>query len=697
MLYNVSLRQLSKTSPRTVLRLESVGIRSIQDLLDTYPFRYEDYATRISIKEISSYPLFTEERDVFTLFNKKKVTVQGIVAKKSNVFTRRGFSMQKIIIADASGQTTLTWFNQPFLLTLFKEGSAVAVAGSIKSANGLVFLQPETYEIITEEQDAIHTGRIVPVYSAIPGVSTRTLREKIYTAIKLFGEEISEYLPEDVVKKNTLEPMENVLKELHFPSSFEAAQQARQRVSFNELFSIQLKTKLVRKEWQKQKVEIKMDFTQSDKIDKFISLLPYVLTGAQKKATNEILKNMTASYPMNRLLQGDVGSGKTIVAAAAALFAFYHKRKSLYMAPTEILAQQQFASLTSIFSALDATERPKVSLITGSSKKTTQDSIDADIVVGTHALISSKREFDNVGLVIVDEQHKFGVIQRAALKKKATQPHLLSLTATPIPRTVLLTLYGELDISTIDEFPRGRKQIKTYYIPEHKRTDAYTWIKKDLAQSHQMFVVCPFIDQSETETLQSVKSATQEADRIKNIFKEYSVALLHGRLKPAEKEDIMQRFSNGKLDILVSTPVVEVGIDVPNATIILIEGAERFGLAQLHQLRGRVGRADVQSYCLLFSTAHSEPVHKRLLTFCATHDGFELARYDLKHRGGGNIFGTQQHGYSPVALDILLDARLIAQVQDACETFIKKRYSYKDFPYLQRRLDALHIEEIAQN
>lgn len=698
MLYDIGLKKLPKTSPRTVSRLESAGIISVGDLIETIPFRYEDYRSVIQIGSIAHHFL-TQEEDIVenNLVSTGKVTIEGTIEKKTNIFTRRGFSMQKITVKDDSGQSTITWFNQPFLLRLFSEGSTIAISGAIKNNNGAIVLQPENYEVLVEGQSRIHTGRIVPIYSSIPGISTRTLREKMHAAVMLYGNMAEEILPKEIVENFTTKSMSAVFKNLHFPENIEVLKEVRERMSFNELFSIQLKTKLVRKEWEEKSIGEPMNKQKIIDVRSFIENLPYKLTNAQARSVEEILENMSGPHPMNRLLQGDVGSGKTIVAFAAAYFSFLNDKKVLYMAPTEILAQQHFKTMSALCELLPVENRPRLCLMTQSHKPSKDEFNEAGVVVGTHALLTSKHEFSEIGLVIIDEQHKFGVMQRGALKKRNIQSHMLSLTATPIPRTVLLSLYGELDVSIIDEFPKGRKEIKTYLAPEEKRLSAYTWMKKELDQKHQIFIVCPFIEQSESETLQSVKAATEEIKKIKSEFKNYSVELLHGKLKPDEKDSIMKLFSEGSLDILVSTPVVEVGIDVPKATVIVIEGAERFGLAQLHQLRGRVGRSNLQSHCVLFTTSTNEKAQKRLQFFSKTHDGFELARFDLSHRGGGNIFGTQQHGYSPIALETLLDTKIIEKVQRACDQFLDLNYSFKDFPYLTKRLAAFQYEAIAHN
>ncbi len=696
MLYNSPLEGIAKTSSRTLKHFHTAGIATIQDLLELFPFRYEDYRTYVNIADLTGALLNKEndEEAENNLISKGKITIKGTIIKKNNVYARR-LSLQKVTLADESGTTTLTWFNQPYLINMFKPGLELQVSGSIKEMHGF---QPESYEIVIPERENVHTGRIVPVYSSVPGISGRTLREKMWIVVHTYKDEIEEVLPPEIVEKFAMPNIQRAFEQIHFPENLEILHEVRERMSFNELFTVQLKTKLVRKEWEEQTLEKVMGNAEAEKmVDACIKKLPFALTGAQQKTLKEIIADMKKTHPMNRLLQGDVGSGKTIVAAEAALFTHFHGQKTLYMAPTEILAHQQFLSFQKLSDIVDPAQKPTIALITSSSKTKDHDYENADIIIGTHALISSKRSFSDIGLVIVDEQHKFGVLQRGALKDKSLNAHMLSLTATPIPRTVLLTLYGELDISTIDEFPKGRKLIKTYVVPEHKRASSYEWIKKELLDGNQVFIVCPFIEQSEKETLQSVKAAAAEIKKMKEVFHEYSVELLHGRLKSAEKDDIMQGFSSGAYRVLVSTPVVEVGIDVPKATVIIIEGAERFGLAQLHQLRGRVGRSDLQSYCLLFSESTSEPALHRLQKFSKTHNGFELARYDLAHRGGGNMFGTQQHGFSSIALDTLLDPTFIDKVQKAAEIFISKHYKIQDFPYIAKKLSAFNIKNIAQN
>jgi ATP-dependent DNA helicase RecG len=455
-----------------------------------------------------------------------------------------------------------------------------------------------------------------------------------------------EFFPKEILQYNRLLDENIAYKNIHFPENKYLAKQARERLAFDELFIIQLSANIIKKQWEKETVgnQFFLSAPIKEKINQFIANLPFELTNAQKRVWLEIQNDLTKTKPMNRLLQGDVGSGKTIVCALASYLAYLNGFQSLIMAPTEILANQHYFTLTNLFSGLPL----KIGLQTGSKKitKKTKEIIENyDIIVGTHALINEKINFKKVGLVIIDEQHRFGVKQRALLKEKGINPHLLTMTATPIPRTIALTLYGELDLSIIDEMPKGRLPVKTYLVPNEKRDKGYQWIKDKIKETGgQVFIICPLIEESEVETMKSVKAATIEYEKIKKIFSPYKVGLLHGKMSAKEKDIILNDFKNRKFDILVSTPVVEVGIDIPNAVIMIIEGADRFGLAQLHQLRGRVGRGEKQAYCFLFTEKNDENTLKRLNFFAQNNNGLKLAEFDLQHRGPGEIYGTKQHG-----------------------------------------------------
>jgi len=454
---------------------------------------------------------------------------------------------------------------------------------------------------------------------------------------------------------------------------------------------------LIKKRWSKEQTTTPIHLTEQQKNDvkTFIERLPFSLTTAQLRATHEILGDLQKPNPMNRFLQGDVGSGKTVVAAIAAYAVFLNEKQTLIMAPTEILAIQHYGTISTLMKDLEI----KVALQTGSHKDITSKKTASsfDIIIGTHTLISAKYDFRDVGFVVIDEQHRFGVKQRALLKEKGINPHLLTMTATPIPRTVSLTLYSELDLSIIDELPKGRKRIKTYVTPPAKRSAGYQWIAKQITEEKiQAYIICPLIETSEHESMTSIKAAKEEYEHLKkNIFPFLNVALLHGKMKSKEKEEVMNQFSKGVFDILVSTSVVEVGVDVPNATIMLIEGCERFGLAQLHQLRGRVGRAEKQSYCLLFTT-HQNRNSSRLKFFAQTTSGLKLSEYDLKIRGPGEIYGTQQHGYSDLKIADLTDTKLVFEAKKAVDSYLKK-YSVDKTPKLKRIIDSYQLNLIDKN
>ncbi len=692
------ISSLPRTSPRTINVLRKLGINTFFDLIHYFPSRYEDYSRIVSIGDMMSTSPIDPVEQTDELFSHNKVTIKGRIMKFNTVFTRRGFTMQKAFIDDESGSTELTWFNQQYLRQVIKPGFYIAASGKVRLGNKGNEFVAESYEVseypITE---SIHSGRIVPIYPVTSGLSVKTLREKIFNVVSEFSGYIEEFLPKDFISEGGYDSASTTYRNIHFPENLDKAQQARKRIAFDEIFTLQLSSNITKKLWHEEKVRIKLEIKKHSKeLASFIQSLPFTLTNAQKRVLNDILHDLEQEQPMNRLLQGDVGSGKTIIAALAAYLIHLNNHTTLYMAPTEILAQQHFESFTKIFSLL---KKPiKISLVTGKKKPSREELDESSVIIGTHALLSAKHDFNSVGLVIVDEQHKFGVSQRAQLKEKGIHPHLLSMTATPIPRTVALTLYGELDISIIDEMPKGRVPVKTRLIAHSKRDKAYSWINDTIMKEQiQAFIICPFVDESNTDTLKSIKAVNTEYERLKkDIFPHLRMGLLHGKLKSQEKDDIMRSFAEGSLDILVSTPVVEVGIDVPNATIILIEGAERFGLAQLHQLRGRVGRSDKQSYCFLFETDETRENNKRLRYFETEHSGFKLAYFDLKSRGSGTVFGTQQHGLSDMRVATLDDEFLIEKSLQHAQDFIQ-RYKLDDFEELQTRINTLNMKRIARN
>ncbi len=680
-MYDTPIDQLPQTSALTLGRLKSIGINTFGDLLKYFPVRYADFSLIETINKLQVG---------------ESATVKGVVVSAKNSYTRRrGFTIQNILVDDDTGKIEITWFNQPYILRNIKEGMRIAVAGVVAKSSTGIKLEPKEYELTGDSKDTVHTGRIVPYYSEKRGLSSRLLREKISTVLTLTStsKPAPDPLPTKIRKKYNLIPQETAIRLIHFPPDLKSQESATYRLAFDEFFIIQLSAALTREKWKNEKdghaFEIKK---YENKILDFTKNLPFKLTDSQNKVIHEITKDLQNAYPMNRFLQGDVGSGKTVVAAIAALAAQLNGFQTLFMAPTEILANQHFSTLSSLFQKTSI----KVGLHTGSAK--INKSENYDIVIGTHALIQKTVNLGRVGLVVIDEQHRFGVRQRAKLKEKGINPHLLTMTATPIPRTVALTLYGELDISVIDQMPVGRIPIKTHLVPKIKRDKGYGWIADQVKDTgSQVFVVCPLIEESEHETMQTVRAATAEYEKLKTtIFKHLTVGLIHGKLKPAEKNQIMLDFQNKKYDVLVTTTVVEVGIDVANATIMLIEGAERFGLAQLHQLRGRVGRGAKKSYCFLFTETENEAVKNRLEYFAHTELGAQVAEYDFKHRGAGDIYGLRQHGASSLAIANLSDYALIKETQDSVSEFVKE-YKIEDFPELNQIIKNYQFDLIAKD
>jgi ATP-dependent DNA helicase RecG len=678
-LHEVPIEELPSTRPQTIKKLKALGISTLLDMLKYTPFRYEDYTRIVPIKDLKEG---------------ETVTVQGKILKFTPVSTRTRLTMQKARIADSSGELEITWFNQPYLLNILRSGMTISIAGNVKLFGNKLTLDPKEYEILQNlDQPLRHTGRLVPVYSTTHGLSTKLVREKMALLFEKYLDEEylenMEFLPEQIIEKFKLLPEGKAYDEMHFPATLAEAERARDRLAFDELFTVQLTSIMVKDQWKKDTVgnAFKLSGKKNGQaLAEFITKLPFELTGAQKNVTDYILNDLEKTTPMNRFVQGDVGSGKTVVAAIATYAAHINNFQTIIMAPTEILAQQHFNTISKLLEQYNM----RVGLHTRSHKliKKPQQLDEYDVIIGTHALLTEKISFKKVGLVVIDEQHRFGVAQRAALKAKGYNPHLLTMTATPIPRTVALTLYGELDLSVIDEMPKGRLPIKSAIVPDVKREKAYAWIN-DQIRDHgiQVFVICPLIEESETESMTSVKAATKEYEYLKKtVFKDKRVILIHGKMKAAEKDQVMADFKAKKFDILVSTSVVEVGIDIPNATIMIIEGAERYGLAQLHQLRGRVGRGDKQSYCFLFTTNNGQQYSKRLKYFAQTTNGMHLAEYDMQNRGVGEVYGTKQSGMDELQYADLTNLPLIESTKKAAELFFES-YRLDKYPELARRID----------
>lgn len=639
-------------------RLEAeLGIKNVWDLLEHYP---RDYIDRRKIKKIYQVGLSNEPE-----------TIQGEVVNQVDIPIKKANApkLAKIIIYDGTATASLVGFGKRagYLKISLPKKSRVLVSGKFERAYGEIQTTNFEYEVISDEEaELIHTGRIVPKYPltvelADSNISNRSMRRWIKAALDQFSDSIPELIPHESLRRLNLSSRRTAIKQVHFPDSESYLLQARRKLSFDELFLLELGLCLRKKRWQTE--ERAKPFDSNGKLlKKFISSLPFELTKAQIRAFGQVKADLSKSHPMNRLLQGDVGSGKTIIAAMVLLIAVDNKHQGAIMAPTEILAEQHYHTLTNLLAPLDVT----VVLLKGDMPKSEKDEAHeqikdgrAQIVVGTHALIQETVEFDKLGLAITDEQHRFGVIQRAELKRKGLMPHVLVMTATPIPRTLALTLYGDLDISVLDELPPGRQKVETLRFYEYERDKMYAFIKKRILAGEQTYIVYPLVEES--EKLEDIKAATEMAEHLqKEVFKEFNVGLLHGRMNAEQKSEIMTQFKEGSIHILVSTTVIEVGIDIPNATVMVIEHAERFGLSQLHQLRGRVGRSHLKSYCILVADPKNEDAMRRVDTMTQTNDGFKIAEEDLKIRGPGEFFGTRQAGMPDLNMaDIIKDVRIL--------------------------------------
>lgn len=676
---DTNIRSLPGIYKRYASLLEKLEIFSLRDFLFHIPARYDDYSLISKISDVQPGEI---------------VTIRGKVADIKNQYTRRSFSLQKAKIKDESGEINIVWFNQPYIVKNISLGNKISLSGKIDLKGVSLQMTSPDYEI--GETNFLHTGRLVPVYPETRGVSSKWLRRQIFKLLTENINEIEEFMPEDLLKRNNLEILSKALLNIHFPETIELAEIARRRLSFDELFLIQASSIERKREWGEKLKGFSFEINKYKKeIDNLIKSLPFKLTGAQEKTIDEIFKDFEKDKPMNRLLEGDVGSGKTVVAGVSMYLAYLNGFQSVLMAPTEILAEQHFRTISNLFEPFGL----KIDIRTSSHKgkggnipNASPLTLNADILIGTHAVISDKLKFNNLGFIVIDEQQRFGVEQRSILRGKGKNPHVLTMTATPIPRTIALTMYGDLDLSVLSEMPHGRKKIKTWLVPQEKREPAYKWIEKQIIiNKNQAFIICPFIDES--ETMVTVKAATKEFEHLqKNVFKQLKLGLLHGKIKSKEKEEILKDFKDKKFDILVATPVVEVGIDIPNADIMLIEASERFGLSQLHQLRGRVGRNDRQAYCLLFTESTNPLTQQRLKSMEKTNIGAELAELDLKLRGPGEIYGTKQHGRRFLKVANFSDFELIKETRKEAEEIVEKLEKY---PMLFKKIKEINAKQIS--
>ncbi|MFQ5577171.1 MAG: ATP-dependent DNA helicase RecG, partial [Anaerolineae bacterium] len=595
------------------------------------------------------------------------------------------------ILSDGTGTIEATWFNQPWLEKRLAPGKQIVLSGRVNQYLGRLVFQSPDWEFL--DKTLIHTGRLVPVYPLTGGLTARWMRNLQKKTVDYWTQRLPDHLPARVKEKLNLLPLDEATRQIHFPDSWETLEAARRRLAFDELLLIQLGVLRQRQVWKaRQSLPVTID---RQIIDAFTGALPFELTGAQRKTLDEILADMAQPSPMSRLLQGDVGSGKTVVALAAMLVAIANNGQAAILAPPEILAEQHFHSIRTLLETTGQRHKINLQLLTGSTKTADRQPIlsglaggDVQLLVGTHAIIQQDVTMQNLRLAVVDEQHRFGVEQRGLLRQKGVNPHMLVMSATPIPRTLALTLYGDLDLSIIDEMPAGREPVKTRWLSPVERERAYSFVRSQVQKGRQAFIICPLVEESDKI---EAKSAVEEHRRLQqNIFPDLQLGLLHGRLAGKEKEAIMADFRDGKTQIMVSTSVVEVGIDIPNASVILIEGANRFGLAQLHQFRGRVGRGSHSSYCLLLSDNTTPEAQARLEVMEKTANGFELAEEDLKLRGPGDFFGTRQSGLPNLKLVKLSDTKLLELARGEAQAIFNQDPSLEkpEHKLLSKRLNA---------
>lgn len=695
------LSQVPRVGPVYQKRLQSLGIGTVRDLLFHFPRSYEDFSTMTPIKNI-------REGNTYCALGK-------ILDIKQKTTFKKRFSVTEALLQDNTGAIKVVWFQQPYLIDSLKAGDQVCVAGKVlRDKDGIYFSSPvqeKTQNETSAPWQFTHVGRIIPVYEETAGVSSRWLRSIIKMTLASL-DNIKDSLPEDLVRAKKLPALSKALWQVHFPDSMDDAKLAQKRFAFEELLFISLFVLSERKKIAS--VKAPPILLNTELMKRFTDKLPFTLTAAQKKSAWSILKDLENPRPMNRMLQGDVGSGKTVVAAMAALSVVKAGYQVAFMAPTEILVQQHFKTMGPLLAPF----KISIGLLTGktdrfSSPKLPNDFIevsrakllektkrgDIHILIGTHALIEDKVKFGNLALVILDEQHRFGVKQRAKLLHRTTLiPHLLSMSATPIPRTLAMTIYGDLDLSLIDELPVGRKKIITKIVAPQERKQTYAFIEKEVKQGKQVFVICPRIEKTEKSPEGTeVKAVKEEYEKLsKEIFPRLRVGMLHGKMAQKEKEEVMRKFKFKKLDILVSTSVIEVGVDVPNATVMMIEGADRFGLAQLHQFRGRVGRSDAQSYCFLLAESASQSTNKRLRALLEFDSGFKLAERDLKLRGPGDFAGTKQWGIPDFAMEQLTNLALVQEARNTAQEILEKDITLKQYPLLKARVqelrEKLHLE-----
>ena len=650
---NNDVKYIKGVGPNRVVLLNKLGIYTLKDLITYYPRDYEDRSIPKLINEV---------------LDGEEVLIKGFaISKMLELKIRKNLTIYKLIIRDETGPCTITWYNQPYLKKFFIVGNEYSFYGKISKKGNRVEMNSPVFDNIETQKN---TGKIVPIYPLTYNLSQNTIRQIIENGLNEVEDELQETIPEYLRKEYNLININNAIHNIHFPQEFSDFKKARTRLVFEELLDLQLALLSLKNKYTQEKVGIKFD--KNIKISNVINELPFKLTHAQLKVLEEIDINMESEKTMNRLLQGDVGSGKTIVSIIATYKAVKSGYQVAVMAPTAILASQHLESFTEVLSKYGIKCELLVSSITKKKKDEILEKLQSgeiDVLIGTHAILEDNVIFKNLGLVVTDEQHRFGVRQRSTIATKGNNPDVLVMTATPIPRTLALILYGDLDISIIDELPPNRKKIETYAVTKSMTERVNNFIKKQINEGRQIYVVCPLVEENEEIKANSV---IELAEEYKNkVFKDYKVEYIHGKMRPKEKDEIMQKFKDGEIDILISTTVIEVGVNVPNSSTMIVENAERFGLAQLHQLRGRVGRGEYQSYCILKYNSGSDVVRERMKIMQDTNNGFIIAEKDLELRGSGEFFGTKQHGLPEFKIaNLFEDMNILQSVQAVANKII---------------------------
>ncbi len=640
------VKYVKTVGPNRVKLLNKLNIYTLKDLIEYYPRDYEDRS---------------KPKNLYECTDGEEVLIEAMAAGRITEMHKGRMTISRLIVKDQTGTCYMTWFNQGYLRDKFQPGRMYRFFGKISNKNGRLEMNSPVYDEIDQSKN---TGKIIPIYPLTYELKQNTLRKIIENGLAEVKGKLPETLPEYILKENNLWDINNTIERIHFPIEFSDFNKARERLVFEELLTTQLALLKLKNNYEHETdgIQFSKDVYMSD----VINILPFKLTKAQLRVLEEIDRDMESNKPMNRLLQGDVGSGKTVVAMIAAYKAVKSGYQATIMAPTAILASQHLESFQGILEELGIKTELLISSVTKKKKSEILEKLQSgeiDILIGTHAILEENVVFKNLGLVVTDEQHRFGVKQRGTIASKGQNPDVIAMSATPIPRTLALILYGDLDISIIDELPPNRKKIETYAVRKNMEERVNNFIRKQITEGRQAYIVCPLVE--ENEDMEGLQSVIELAEKYqKETFSEYKVAYLHGKMKPKEKDEIMERFKNGEIQILIATTVIEVGVNVPNSSIMVVENAERFGLAQLHQLRGRVGRGEYQSYCILKYEGNSETIRQRMKVMCDTNDGFIISEKDLELRGSGDFFGTEQHGLPEFKIaNLFEDIAVLKKVQ----------------------------------